>query len=150
MNNSGQIKSERGPTKSKRRRANERQRKALQAKFDEELGPIPYYILEAAETLPQNTGTISGQDNWERAPPHVVEWDEFPAVDKGKLVEMSQAAASERSRERAERISQMKSMCHDIWGQRGAAHIVAKRWRDSDEEEVSIRTIQQYIRESRK
>lgn len=112
------------------------------------MGPQPDYLARAPFGY-NLEGDLYGQDAWERAPPHVVVFDESPAVIQEALEEMSRNAGSERRRDKAERIARMKSLYADIWGKRGTAHIVVKRWREAGEDEISVRTVQAYFKETR-
>lgn len=137
------------PTKSARRRANERLRKQSAVDFAKQFGPLPDYLLAAAATLGSNTDIYIPSDSWERAPAHVVVYDECPDLNRVNLRLIAQSAAEERSLKRGERISQLRLLCGDVWGMRGKAHVVQERWNKAGEGPISIRTIQQYFRESR-
>ena len=137
------------PTKSARRRANERKRKAAAANFAAELGPVPDHIRQAAKDLCDNTSQDLRQEPFERAPAHMVDYDEYPTINKSALREISKAAADERSLSRAETKSELKRLYADIWGTRGSPKLISKMHEEAGQGKISERTIRQYMQEDR-
>lgn len=137
--------------KSQRRRRNQRRRDALNAEFASKIGAFDEYLTWAAGELGSNID-LSAMDAcaepWERAPLHVLQRDECPSVDPQTMTDLSRAAASERSLDRAERVRTLRALCTDIWGKRGASRFAKERYRKETGETISIRTVQQYMKDT--
>ena len=133
-----------GLTKSQHRRANQRRRKQSGKPFDD-MGPAPALTLELAISLGNNLDRPSDSAPWEKAPAHVVDYDECPSVKTDELKRISARASNSRTRERNVRIGELKLKYQRLWGKRGAAKVIAQRETD-DENPLSERTVQGYFK----
>ncbi|MGV3554236.1 MAG: hypothetical protein ACO1OD_03165 [Croceibacterium sp.] len=139
------MKSRDKPSKSRRRRRNEKRRHLMVEDFEQRVGPMPDYLVDFAGTLGA-TPKIGAQEAFERAPAHLVDCTDLPAVKSEVLQEMSRIAAERRTLDMNERIDEMQRHCPEF-GKRGKARRVAEAWnRECPEDPVSIRTVQKYFK----
>lgn len=134
-------------TKSQRRRARERQQKELARHWQETMGPAPELPRDLEMLLGRNIPDQPPEpiDPWERAPSHMVDYDEQPSLNKEALNQMSESAAARRTRERLAQIAELKAKYPKLWGMRGAAKTIASLETD-DENPLSERTVQKYFK----
>src|SRR5271163_1766349 len=103
-------------TKSQRRRANERRRKQADRLFHDTVGPMPEYPKELLTALGSNLESPLARESWEKAPAHLVDYDEHPSLKDDELVRMSRLASNSRTQKRSAQISKLKLKYPDQWG----------------------------------
>jgi hypothetical protein len=135
-----------GLTKGKRRRANQRRRKQLDALWEETMGPMPedlkQYMASHEGNIPK---TPVQQDAFERAPSHMVEYDESSVgLNSEKLADLSAKASRSRTIERDKRISDLRLQYQKHWSKRGGAGRIARSETKAGNP-ISERTVQRYF-----
>jgi hypothetical protein len=141
----------RGRTKSQRRRDNERRRKAADRLIEEIMGPMPEHIKRFASiggNLKDPT-PIDQLEAWQRAPLHVVEYDECPDLDRAVLARMSESASESRTQERLLQARELKAKYRHLWGKRGTPKIIASL-ETEEGNPLSERTVQRYFKLTKK
>jgi hypothetical protein len=109
------------------------------------MGRIPEFTKEFEAALGRNLDPSEKQAPWERAPSHVVEYDECIDLNRALLAGMSKKAGEARTEERVQRISDLRLKYQHRWGKRGAAKQIASFETEAGNP-LSERTIQKYFR----
>lgn len=132
-------------TKGQRRRRNERLRREQQRWWDDKMGTLPRHLANAwgeRNTRPEEFGNGA---SWERAPEHMVDYDECPSLNDGALRKLSKAAGAARACERNVQIAELKAKYPDKWDKRGGAKWIASQ-ETEDGNPISERTVRGYFR----
>ncbi len=134
-------------TKSQRRRENERRRILAAKPFQEEIGARSARTAELVAALGSNLAAtpLEQLEPWEKAPAHLVDYDEQPSLKVEELNRMSRLASEKKRDERDVAIGELKLRYRNLWGKRGAARIIAQR-ETRDENPLSERTVQNYFK----
>lgn len=135
--------------KSQRRRRRVKRLKEQAVIWQSTLGSMPEGAMQTFSAVKPNTD-LGQQEPWMRAPPHVVEYDEYPAIRPGKMEGFARNAAEKRTSDREQRIVQFRSLCVGILAQPRIAHIAQTRfnqWAEKNaESSISLRTAQAYLK----
>lgn len=111
------------------------------------MGPIAAGAEEPLGSLGNNMeGMVI--EPWEKAPSHVVDHEAY-CLDYEILRENAFRAGQKFTSERDHTIMEMRQEFPEIWGVRGKAAELAKRWHELTGESISVRTIQNYFHETR-
>jgi hypothetical protein len=128
-------------TKSQRRRSNQRYRKEVERRFREEMGPAPELPADLEDALKKHGNLDKPLDDepWEKAPPHMVDYDECPGLNEGALKKLSKAGNDARVDMRDDQIGDLKKRYPSKWGKRSGAKYISER------EGVPERTLQRWF-----
>jgi hypothetical protein len=135
-------------TKSQRRRARERQQKELARQWQETMGPAPELPRDLEMLLGRNIPEQPPEpiNPWERAPSHMVDYDECPGLNAEALARLSEKAGDRRTDERSQRINDLRLKYPNHWGKRGGAKYIALTESDTGDP-ISERTVLNYFKE---
>jgi hypothetical protein len=125
-------------TKSQRRRANERARKAQDRWWDENMGPAPPLDDELGRNIDETP------EVWQRAPAHVVDTENL-AVDRSAMAQLSRQGNASKASESEARASELKLRYPNHWGRRGGAGFIARKENDAGNP-ISERTVRNYFK----
>jgi hypothetical protein len=88
------------------------------------------------------------REPWERAPSHMVEYDEgYIGLNTKKLAKLSAKASASRTDERNQQIIELKNKYPRHWGKRGGAGFIA-RSETKKGNPISERTVRGYCKKT--
>lgn len=134
-------------TERERRKAREREGEEQAIQFEQELGPLPTHIEELFASVASNTGSLEPQDSFERAPKHVVDYDECPSVDRGVMTQISTIAGEARSLKTQEVRDVIRDYCGHLLGVKDRYQRMSDLLEELGEGRRAKRTLQRDIKE---
>src|SRR5664280_2480982 len=109
------------------------------------MGPAPSLAPELATSLGNNIDRPSDSASWEKAPAHMVDYDECPSLKTDELKRITGLAAVDRSDERDAQASALKLKYPDLWNKRSGAKIIASL-ETEEGNPLSERTVQRLFK----
>lgn len=144
------------PTKGRRRRANERVRKAAQEFWNTQVGETPEYIRRGQSELGFNLDPLIEPDDefarMTRAPSHRIVVDNVTGDwywNETTTKKLTDAGNAGNGKNRADAIKELQGKYPELWDKRGKAKVIASI-ETEEGNPITERTIQTYFRQTRK
>ncbi len=117
-------------TKTQKRRASRKRPKKAAKLFEQAMGPrrqIPEELIIAFGVNTNCPATPPDEKQpWERAPDHMVVWDEDPGLDRAAQIRLTATASESRTYESDLRAGELKLKYPQYWSKRGGAGFISR------------------------